>query len=293
MKRITGTERYRLARDAVTLRAGGARGWRAIADGLRARGWDAELLSEGRIKAALRDIHKLEARWGEKTGEQPPVVAVPRGQRVTRAGKRPANGHRIGRFAVFDIETTDLAAVGRQGFLVCCSILPLEADEPYTLTLAFGENSGSDRRLVADVLGELSRYDFLVGHNVTAFDLNWLNTRRTLHGLPAMRRWFVFDTYQVARSLALRVTRKSLAFLCDAYGIECIKTGVYPSAWHEIRSGTEWEFRAAMDDITYHCEQDVLANRRLFERLWCDAFGLPNNPLKLYKVGNVPEQHSV
>lgn len=285
MQRLTGAERLRFARDVICLPGS----WRAIAPVLAERGWPEWALTEGRIKAARRDIHKLEARWGKKTGGQPPVT-VARGQRVTRHGSRPVDGHRIGRIAVFDIETTDLAAVGRQGFLVCCSILPLEADEPYTLSLAFGENSGSDNRLLADVLAELARYDILVGHNICAFDLNWLNTRRALHGLPAMRRWYVFDTYQVAKSMALRVTRKSLAFLCDAYGVECVKTGVYPASWHEIRSSVERDFRTAMDDIVYHCEQDVLSNRRLFERLWPDAFGLANSALKLYKVGNVPER---
>lgn len=298
-KRLIGAERYRFAR--ICIETAGT--WRDKRAAVIAAGYDEALATEGRIKAALRDWPRLRAKWGAPDplpAPRPDAASAKRAEcaaqrgaqraafRVTRSGKRPQNG-RIGRMAVFDIETTDLAAVGRQGFLVCCSILPIDDSDPYTLSLAFGENGGDDTRLLSDVLEELARYDFLIGHNITAFDLNWLNTRRAFQGLPAMRRWYVFDTYQVAKSLALRVTRKSLAFLCDAFGIECVKTSIYPAAWNDVRSPLEREFRGALDDIIYHCEQDVHANRLLFERLWGESFGLNTPPLKLYKMGDLPQ----
>lgn len=297
--KLRGAERYRFARVAIETTGT----WKDKRAALIAAGWPETVCTEGRIKAACRDIAALERRWGgAKTIPAPKPNAASakraedaaqrkvqrRVERVTRSGKRPLNGHGIGKMAIFDIETTDLAAVGRQGFLVCCGILPTDADEPYTLSLKFGENSGDDKRLLEDVLGELGKYDFLIGHNVAAFDLNWLNTRRAIHELPPMRPWYVFDTYMIAKSLALRVDRKSLAFLCDLFGVEIVKTSIYPAAWNDVRSPLEREFRGALDDIVYHCQEDVKATRLLFERLWPLSFGLNVPAIKLFRKGNTP-----
>lgn len=56
MLRLTGETRLRFARDCVAL----AGSWRSIRAELQARGWDAALCTEGRIKAARRDWQHLE-----------------------------------------------------------------------------------------------------------------------------------------------------------------------------------------------------------------------------------------
>jgi uncharacterized protein YprB with RNaseH-like and TPR domain len=194
----------------------------------------------------------------------------------------------IGQWAVFDIETTALSAIGRQGFMVCCSVLPLTDSKPHTHSIRFGENGGSDQRLLYEVIKDLWQYDFLVGHNINGFDMNWIDTRRKVHGLPPLRRWHLFDTLHVAQSLAWLTERKSLAWLCDALNIECVKTSIYPRAWNEIRSDDKHEFENALQSIVYHCEEDVLSTRRLLEALWPDSFGLSQSPIKRWIRGNNP-----
>lgn len=195
---------------------------------------------------------------------------------------------KIGQWAVFDIETTDLSAVGRAGFLVCCSILPLDAEKPHTHAITFEENSGNDKRLLQDVLSDLNQYDFLIGHNINGYDLQWLDTRRAIHRLPPLRKWFIFDTLHVAQSLAWRTEHKSLAWLCDALGIPCIKTAIYKSAWNEIRSPDKVEFENTLKNIVFHCEEDTLATKRLFEFLWKPSFNLSQSPIKMWSRGNAP-----
>jgi len=220
-------------------------------------------------------------RWKFRAG-----VAVPK----TNVSSGSSAMSMVGRWCVFDIETTDLKAQGRKGFMVCCSILPLEAEKPHTHVIAFGENDGDDRRVLREAIKDLSQYDMLIGHNINGFDLNWLDTRRKVHDMQPLRRWYVFDTLHVAQSLGWLTERKSLAFLCDAFNIPSIKTAVYPSAWNEIRSSDEHEFNAARDSIVYHCETDVLSNRGLFFKLWPDSFGLNQPALKRWSRGNMPEK---
>ncbi|GIV82580.1 MAG: hypothetical protein KatS3mg051_1934 [Anaerolineae bacterium] len=60
--RLTGEQRYRFARDCVTLTGS----WRTICAELMRRGWDESLCTEGRIKAARRDWKIL--RWQHENG---------------------------------------------------------------------------------------------------------------------------------------------------------------------------------------------------------------------------------
>lgn len=221
-----------------------------------------------------RTVRRYRQYW--KQGEAVPAIEE---QRVHSP---------IGQWAVFDIETTDLSATGRKGFMVCCSILPLGAEQPHTHSIKFEENSGDDKRLLSNVLSDLNQYDFLVGHNINGYDLNWLDTRRKIHNLPPLRKWYVYDTLHVAQSLAYLTERKSLVWLCDALGVPCIKTSIYPSAWNEIRSSDKFEFDESLKNIVYHCEQDVLSTRRLFECLWVDSFNLSKSPIKMWVRGNAP-----
>jgi DNA polymerase elongation subunit (family B) len=170
--------------------------------------------------------------------------------------------------AIFDIETTSFKTGGVRDHLVCCSILPLLDDKVSTVKVAF-EDQRDDKRALLETMEALKEYDILIGHNITAFDSGWLGSRLAFHGLPVPdHRWLLYDTYQAARRMAIKAERKSMAFLCDYFQINAIKTSVYPVAWGMIDSPNKAEFDKALTDIVYHCEQDVLANRQLFDALW-------------------------
>jgi uncharacterized protein YprB with RNaseH-like and TPR domain len=183
------------------------------------------------------------------------------------------------RAAVFDIETTSLKAGGVQDHMVCTSILPLDSDEVITHAIAF-EDHRDDKRALLEVMEALQDFQILIGHNVTAFDTGWLGSRLAYHGLPIPpHRWLLYDTYQAARRMAIKADRKSLAFLCDFFQVKFVKTAIYPVSWSMIDSPHKAQFEQALADIVYHCEEDVLANRKLFDALWPLDRGMVNLPV--------------
>ena len=187
--------------------------------------------------------------------------------------------------AVFDIETTDLQAVGNKGFFICGCILPLNGgeDDVETYGIRYEENDGNDRRAVMEYVEALCRYDVLIGHYTHVFDFNWLHTRYMKHKLAWPRTWLSFDTCMTAKTLAIKA-RKKLVTLCDFYEIPCIKTAIYEGAWNDIRDRDTVKFQYAYNDIVYHCQQDVIANRNLFDEMYPYAMALPGaSPFKLTK----------
>lgn len=168
---------------------------------------------------------------------------------------------------VFDLESADFLTGGWNSYLICCSILPLDAEQPFTLKLFFNENR-NDRRLLKEVVAALSEYDILIGHNIAAHDLNWLYSRIMHLGLPQPKSQLYYDTYQVAKALAIKTESKGLGPLGAYFGVPGVKTQVFRTNWAYIASPDEEEFQEAMDAIVFHCEQDVLINRGIFDAIW-------------------------
>ncbi len=180
--------------------------------------------------------------------------------------------------AIFDIETTDFTTGGIRDHLICTSVLPLDSEEVITKRIEFKDRR-NDKKLIRKIVDELNQYDLLIGHNIAAFDFNWLNSRLMFHDLPNFsKRCHYYDTYRAAKRLAIKAKRKSLVFLCDYFRVPCIKTSVYPVSWGMIDSPDEKEFTEALDDIVYHCEEDVKSNRELFFAMWPRDRGLMNLP---------------
>jgi uncharacterized protein YprB with RNaseH-like and TPR domain len=182
------------------------------------------------------------------------------------------------RAAIFDIETTDFTTGGIRDHLICASLLPLDSDDVTTLSIKFRDKR-NDRKLLKEIVKEMNKYDLLIGHNIAAFDFNWLNSRLMYHNLPNFsKRWIYYDTYQAAKRLAIKSKRKSLVFLCDYFKVPYVKTSIYPVSWGMIDSPREAEFTKAVHDIVYHCEEDVKSNRELFFAMWPRDRGLMNLP---------------
>lgn len=171
------------------------------------------------------------------------------------------------RSCVFDIEVNSpsFGAMTRYShFLICASFFPLDAEEPYTLTLNF-EEKRDDRWLLYDVMNELAKYTFVIGHNVKAYDLNWLFSRIMTFGWETPKRLFYYDTYQASKRIPI-LARKSLGRLIDLFNYdEAVKTDVTPMIWDRISSNKEQDFNEAMEKIVYHCSNDVKANRYIYD----------------------------
>lgn len=208
--------------------------------------------------------------WREQVKMQMP----PEGDRMFNEFKREYL-----RPVVFDIETTSLKSGGVNDHLVCCSFLPLDAEEPYTLTINF-DDQRDDKRILQEVVTELEKYTILIGHNIAAYDLSWLMSRLAYHNMSQpTTRWLIYDTYQATRRQAIKADRKSLAFLCDFFRVEYVKTAVLPVSWSMIDSPNRGEFEKALGDIVFHCEHDVLANRKIFDVLWPLDRSMTNLPV--------------
>ena len=182
---------------------------------------------------------------------------------------------------VFDIETTDFGTEGHIGKLVCCSFFSLSSGRVDTLKLSF--DAKDDSRLLQEVAERLADFRFHIGHNIISFDYGWLNSRLMYYGMPPLDVALYFDTYQVAKSLNIK-TRKGLGNLVDYFGLAGEKTTIYRTSWSGIFSKDEEEFDETMENIVYHCEQDVIANRNLYNSLhWYAIQNGRQNPWKVTK----------
>ena len=197
---------------------------------------------------------------------------------TTSTGQRAYPPVRL-RAAVFDIECMNFKAVGETNFLICTSILPLDRDEVETLSIRYDEKN-KDIRLLKDVITALEKYDILIGHNIASFDMNWLHSRLMYHGLPTpQKRWLYYDTYQRAKTMAIKAERKSLGHLIDFFDLKGIKTAVLPRAWRNVASRTRKEHDHALQEIALHCEYDVYANREVFHAMYPHDRGMRNLPV--------------
>lgn len=231
--------------------------------------------------ASSRTARRWKQEWRKRGGR---VVEVPLESSVELSvnTRRIPSKRVLFKSAVFDVETTDFNTAGYQGRLVCACILPLAGEEVRTIKTSFSD-ARDDRRILKELIEELNQYDLLIGHNIAAFDLGWLDSRRMFYGWTPLRAWYYFDTYQVSQSLAIKSGSKRLGWLGDYFGLEGEKTSVYPTSWHKVSSPYESEFNEGLNDIVWHCQQDVRLNRNLFDVLFPEALTLKNCQIKQTK----------
>jgi hypothetical protein len=229
-------------------------------------------LSRNQVAGMIRDWRKTQEppMATELTGpfEKPERKVKPRQQVGLRA-------------CVFDIEVTDFLSVGYQGFFICGCIYDLWDNEPRVFAIDY-ETRGKDKQVLIDYVEALCEYDVIIGHNINAFDLNWLHSRFMYYGLAWPRTWLAFDTYQAAKSLSIK-SYKSLGALADYFSLEGEKTSVLPKSWHDIRSDERSEFEEARSSIVYHNVQDCILNRQVFDVLFPYSLSMGTNPFKLSK----------
>jgi hypothetical protein len=175
----------------------------------------------------------------------------------------------LNRSCIMDIEVNapSFNRMGRYShFLLCVSFLPLDAEKPYTLKLNF-EDRRDDRRLLYEVFNEMAKYTFIIGHNVKGYDINWLLTRAMFYGWDIPKRLFYYDTLSAAKRIPI-ATRKSLGHLMDFFRYDgAEKTQIMPLSWDRVSSNKIKDFEAAMEEIVYHCENDVIGNRYIYDVL--------------------------
>jgi len=186
------------------------------------------------------------------------------------------------RAAVFDVETTDLAAVGAGVLMVVC-VRPLSTQRTKTFRLdsyqfepdnQFGIMEREEQALLVDVLGELKKYDLLIGHNIDKFDIPYLRSR-AFRLQTVSELWpFTYDTCKAFRRIGLRTVmngfgkpRAGLAHVVDFFGEKQEKNGIYPvqhwmAIWGNLRARTE-----ALNALCEHCARDTRMNAAIYPAL--------------------------
>lgn len=183
--------------------------------------------------------------------------------------------------ATFDIETTDLAAVGA-GMLVCACVQP-EGEEirsfridgyKFKADTKFGFLEREEAALLVDVVSELKKYPLLVGHNIDKFDLPFLRSRAYRLNAPCELYPFTYDTLKAFRRVGLRTVLNGfgkpsagLAHVADFFGIPQEKTGIFPVEHWRTIWGNEAQRNMAMDNLIDHCERDVRMNALVYPAL--------------------------
>lgn len=169
--------------------------------------------------------------------------------------------------AVFDIEVM-APMFGRMSkysvYLLCASFYDFETNEVKTFSINH-EDERDDSRLLLEVMRELEKYTFVIGHNVKCYDLNWLVTRAIFYGWDLPKRAFYYDTYHAAKRIPI-LHKKGLGNLIDFFRIkEAEKTQIMPLEWDKANSPYKEDFDEAMEAIIYHNQQDVIANREVYD----------------------------
>jgi uncharacterized protein YprB with RNaseH-like and TPR domain len=181
--------------------------------------------------------------------------------------------------AVFDIETTDLAAVGA-GMVLCACIRPLSTNRTRTFRLdayqyepsdEFGFFERQERDLLAAIYEELSKYDLLIGHNIERFDIPYLRSRAYQHGLTWLQRPLTYDTMTGFRRSGFLTRQNGFGKPCagmdmvaDFLGIAQLKTKIYPRDWWQSIWGSAKKRLEALSEIVGHCERDVRLNANMY-----------------------------
>jgi uncharacterized protein YprB with RNaseH-like and TPR domain len=120
-----------------------------------------------------------------------------------------------------------------------------------------------DRRITQSALDAINEVDIVVGYYSTNFDIPFMRTKASMHGLefPRYQEKWHYDAYFTVKSL-FSLSRKTLEQACAMFGIAG-KTHVDYALWDEARLGMP----KAMKYVDDHCVADVEILAELHRRI--------------------------
>jgi len=171
--------------------------------------------------------------------------------------------HEPFRAVVFDIETTDFKA--DIGTLMVSSFLDLQTGVPNSRTVHdfSGSLAERERSLAVWTCKQIEEADVIIGHNVKAFDRNFLNGVCARNRLPLVPKRTYLDTMLIARYGLKGKIGASMANLADVLGLPIPKDAPSKNDWRLYIGGDP----AAVERITQRCELDVIVNALLWDRV--------------------------
>lgn len=181
--------------------------------------------------------------------------------------------------AIFDIECTDLAAVG-SGIVLCVGIRSTATNRTkifridqyeYEPSDEFGFLERQEKDLLTEALAELDKYELLVGHNIDKFDIPFLRSRAYQYGMNWWTHPLTYDTLSGFRRSGL-LTRQngfgkpsaSMAMVADFLGVEQLKTSIFPREWWLTVWGNKKKRQEHMNEVVDHNQRDVRLNAAMY-----------------------------
>ena len=174
---------------------------------------------------------------------------------------------------IFDVETTNLRADIGSLRVACFAELNSEGEIFKILTRDVLEMHG-EKNLAQWIAHRIEEADILIGHNVKAFDKNFINGVLIRHDLPKLPKRFYIDTLMVARyDMKALIQSNSLENLADYLRLTIQKDKPSKHSW---RSANDME-ELGMKKIRKRCISDVQVTALLWEKLkpfWLEARGV-------------------
>jgi uncharacterized protein YprB with RNaseH-like and TPR domain len=153
-----------------------------------------------------------------------------------------------------DIESSDLKA--NFGIMLSYCIKDAKSDKIWFDVITKKDLAGDlDKRLVKHCIEDMRKFDRLVGHYSTKFDIPFIRTRAITHGLdfPVVGEINHTDVWYMARRL-LCLNSNRQGTVAEAIQNQDIKTRITPHYWIRALQGQQ----EALDYILDHNKKDVV-----------------------------------
>jgi len=152
-----------------------------------------------------------------------------------------------------DIETSNLKA--NFGIVLCWCLLDDNGDLYKDAITKKDVSSGyEDKRIIQSCIDTMMKFDRVVTHYGTYFDIPFLRTRAVIHKLkfPEYGSLYHTDVWKMAKSkLCLHSNRQNI--IAESLFGKTIKTRIDHSAWRGATMGNA----DAVNKVIKHCEYDV------------------------------------
>src|SRR3990167_6517858 len=174
---------------------------------------------------------------------------------------------------VFDLETSNLRSDIGSLRVACFAELNSEG-EIYKIETRDVLEMHGEKNLAQWISHRIEEADILIGHNVKAFDKNFLNGVLIRHDLPKLPKRFYIDTLMVARyDMKALIQSNSLENLADYLRLSIQKDKPSKHSW---RSANDME-ELGIKQIRKRCISDVQVTALLCDRIkifWLEARGV-------------------
>ena len=163
-----------------------------------------------------------------------------------------------------DIETSNLKA--NFGIILSYCILIGGTKEiiKNVITKKELQDGEMDKRLVRDCISDITKFDRIIGHYSSRFDVPFVRTRAIIHGLdfPAYGELVQTDTWRMAKnSLALHSNRQDV--LAESLLGKTLKTRIKQKHWIKALQGDKEALAYVLD----HNENDVKDLEKNYNKL--------------------------